>query len=105
MSVQKDERPVSKLSVALVDADAHRGAPLRVRGEVTAEGESCGHVLITIALGDARSGREVALGSLATNDKGDYEGSLVVPETAALGDYDVVARTSGDARCGRGSTR
>ena len=44
----------------------------------------------------------VSIGSLATDTKGGYEGALVVPQTAALGDYDVVARTPGDARCGRG---
>jgi len=105
MSVNKDERPPTKLSVAIVDADAHRGAPLRVRGDVAAEGEACGHVVVALALRDARAGREVSLGTLATDGSGKYEGALVVPQTAPLGDYDVVARTLGDARCGPGGTR
>ena len=83
------------------DADARRGSPLRVRGEVVADGAACGHLLVEIGLRDAR-GRDLPLGALATDDDGKYGGALVVPGFAPLGDYDLYARTSGDARCGRG---
>jgi len=44
------------------------------------------------------------LGTLATGDDGYYVGGIVVPGSTPLGDYDVVARTPGDARCGSGGS-
>jgi hypothetical protein len=96
-----DERPASRVAVAVLDGDPRRGAPLRVHGDVSAEGSACGHILVDFALRDGR-GHEVPLGALSTGDDGAYEGALVVPNGAALGEYDVVARTNGDARCGKG---
>ena len=104
MSMEKDERPLSNVTVGLVDADAHRGAPLHVRGEVVADGEACAHVVVELALRDGANARDVALGSVATDAKGAYEGALVVPGNVPLGDYEIVARTPGDARCGRSAT-
>jgi hypothetical protein len=45
------------------------------------------------------------VGTLATDERGNYDGSLVLPSSVPLGDYDAVARTFGDTRCGRGVTR
>ncbi len=97
----QDERPASHVTLALNGNDARRGAPLRVHGDVTAGRDACGHVLVEIGLRDG-SGHLVPLGALATDDDGKYEGALVVPSSAPLGDYDLYARSSGDARCGPG---
>jgi hypothetical protein len=101
---EKDERPLSSVKLASVDVDAHRGAPFHVAGEVSAEGEPCAHVVVEILLRDVKKGRLMPLGSIATDARGAYEGALVVPAEVPLGDYDVIAQTAGDARCGKGST-
>jgi len=99
---EKDERPSSTVQLASVDADARRGAPLHVAGNVIADGEPCAHVPVEIVLRDARKGHLVPIGSIATDAKGAYSGALVIPAGVPLGDYDVFAQTAGDARCGKG---
>jgi hypothetical protein len=101
-----DERPKAAVTLQLdgaaTGADLHREQALGVSGIMTAEGEPCPHALVNLMLRDARTSRELILGSLATGEDGHYEGSLVVPSGIPLGDYDVIARTAGDARCGAG---
>jgi hypothetical protein len=100
----KDPRPPSTITSVTADGDARRGAPLHVRGQITADGEGCSHVVVELLLRDVRdSKRLLLLGTAATNDDGAFDSAIVVPGTMPLGDYDVVARTAGDARCGRGS--
>jgi transglutaminase-like putative cysteine protease len=100
----RDERAAAAVTLSLQDADAHRGLPLHVQGAVRSEGEPCAHVAVEVWLRDARTQRMVLLGTLATGDDGGYGGGIVVPGSTPLGDYDVVARTPGDARCGTGSS-
>ena len=45
----RDDRP-RRSSPSLDDADAHRGLPLHVRGEVRADGEPCAHVAVELSL-------------------------------------------------------
>jgi hypothetical protein len=47
----------------------------------------------------------VAIGQLATDERGAYDGAIVLPSAVPLGDYDVQARTLGDKRCGAGFSR
>jgi hypothetical protein len=84
--------------------DAHRGAPFRIRGQVVADGEPCSHVAVEIVLRNRNHG-DVPVGLLATDERGNYDGALVLPATVPLGDYEAHARTLGDARCGRGQTK
>ncbi|HZU81490.1 MAG TPA: hypothetical protein VE987_01165, partial [Polyangiaceae bacterium] len=100
----RDDRPVSTVSIAVVDSEAHRGRPLRVRGEVRADSEPCAHVAVEVWLRAAERERSFLLGSLATADDGAFSGAIVLPPDVALGDYDVVARTRGDVRCGAGTS-
>jgi hypothetical protein len=46
----------------------------------------------------------VQLGTVATGDDGAFADGIVVPAGTPLGDYDVVARSHGDARCGDGAS-
>jgi hypothetical protein len=101
---QPDERAASTVTMSLAGADAHRGAPLKVRGQVSAEGEPCGHVTVEIVLHSRQQG-DVAIGQLATDERGAYDGAIVLPSAVPLGDYDVQARTLGDSRCGTGFSR
>jgi len=97
-----DDRPRSVLSVAVGSAEAHRGQPLRVRGEVHAAGEPCPHVGIDLWLRSASTPGGFLLGRLATGDDGVFSDEIVVSAEAPLGEYDLVARTPGDGRCGAG---
>lgn len=103
-SSQPDDRPGAVVTMSLSGADAHRGAPLKVRGQVSADGEPCGHVSVEIVLHSRQSGN-VAIGQLATDERGAYDGAIVLPSAVPLGDYDVQARTLGDKRCGTGFSR
>ena len=84
--------------------DARRGAPLPVRGNVSSDGEVCGHVAVEIVL-RSRTNGDLPVGVLATDERGNYDGALVLPPNVPLGDYEARARTLGDARCGRGETK
>jgi len=102
---EKDDRPPSTITVTVTDPDAHRGAPLHVRGEVKADGERCGHVVVELYLRDARDPRRLLLlGTAATAPDGSYAAAIVIPGSTPLGDYDLVARTQGDGHCGRGGS-
>lgn len=105
---QPDERPAAAVSMSFgtqsATADAHRGAPLQIRGQVTADGEPCGHVTVEIVLSSRQAG-EIPVGVLATDERGHYDGALVLPASVPLGDYEAKARTLGDARCGKGQTK
>lgn len=98
-----DDRPSSTISMTLPGAEAKRGAPFQIRGQVAADGEPCGHVTVEVVLRGNRT--EIPIGMLATDERGAYDGAIVLPATVPLGDYDVIARTLGDARCGKGHTR
>ncbi len=99
-----DDRPQPSITLAVDEVDPHRGLPLRVHGMVRADGEACAHVAVEIQLRDSKTRRTVPLGTLATGDTGAYAGAIVVPGSTPLGDYDVVARTPGDAHCGSGGS-
>lgn len=99
-----DDRPPSSVTMTLGGTDARRGAPLAIRGQVSAEGEPCGHVAVEVVLRSRAQG-DVPVGVLATDERGNYAGALVLPATVPLGDYEAHARTLGDGRCGRGQTR
>jgi hypothetical protein len=99
-----DDRPSSIVTMSVAGADAHRGAPFKVRGQVSADGEPCGHVTVEIVLHSRQQG-DVSVGQLATDERGAYDGAIVLPAAVPLGDYDMQARTPGDSRCGMGFSR
>jgi hypothetical protein len=110
-SSARDDRPPSVVTLVVDGANVHRGVPLHVRGEVRADGDPCAHVAVEVWLREAdradaskRPLRQLLLGMVATGDDGRFADGIVVPGGTALGDYDVVARTAGDPRCGRGAS-
>ena len=52
-----------------------------------------------------RAEGDLAIGQLATDERGAYDGSIVLPSAVPLGEYDIQARTAGDGRCGIGFSR
>jgi len=102
-----DDRPASLVALTLSGgADARRGAPFKIRGQVSADGEPCAHLSVDIVLrGGGRTRGDLTVGQLATDAHGAFEGALVLPASVPLGEYEIQARTGGDGRCGVGFTR
>jgi hypothetical protein len=98
-----DLRP-SLVSMTPFAVDAHRGQPLRLRGDVRSGADPCPHVGVDLWLRATGTQKEFLLGRLATGDDGVFSDEIVVSSGTPLGEYDVVARTAGDGRCGPGST-
>ena len=96
-----DRRPPSTIVLTVTDAPAHRGRPMHVRGSVRADDEPCVHVAVDISLREPRGGRRFSIGTLATSEDGSFTG-IVFPVGMPLGEYDLLAETPGDGRCGRG---
>jgi Transglutaminase-like superfamily len=96
-------RPPSSIALMLVDDVARRGFPLHVRGEVHADAQACPRVAVELWLKPTQTQPLRYLGTLATDAGGSFAGGIVVPTRTPLGDYDVIARTMGDARCGVGA--
>ena len=76
-----------------------------MRGEVRAEGEPCVHAAVDLWLRDPKTAQMLRLGTVATGEDGSFGDGIVVPAGTPLGDYDVVARSHGDARCGEGESK
>jgi len=100
-----DKRPPAAITLAVDETDATRGTAVHVKGQVTADGEACGGALVTVLLRDVKSRREARIGSVAADAKGAYAAAIVLPSAVPVGDYEVVARTEGDVRCGHGVSR
>jgi hypothetical protein len=103
-----DPRPASEVSLGLREPSAVRGARLPVFGAIEADGDVCSLARVDLHLRPkASSGRteSVALGALVTGDDGRYDGQVAVPYGIPVGDYEVVASTPGNYRCGRGASQ
>jgi hypothetical protein len=91
--------------------------PLHLQGQVQGSGNPCPHLRVDVILvgRTERSGRGdgasssaaqgTTVGSLSTDDRGRYDGAVIIPRDLALGDYDLVVQTPGDNRCGAGRTK
>jgi hypothetical protein len=97
-----ENRPPSTLSLTVSDDGVRRGLPLRARGEVRADGQPCPGLGVELLLRNPRTQVLTFLGSLATASDGTFVGAVVVPASVPVGDYEVIARTAGNTRCGSG---
>lgn len=109
--------PEAEVTVTAIDGDVRRGLPLHLQGQVALAGGggACAHLRVdVILLGSAsRSHTQgastapvgTAIGSLSTDERGRFDGAVVIPRDLGLGEYDLVIQTPGDARCGPGRTR
>jgi transglutaminase-like putative cysteine protease len=103
--------PPSKVTLNLSGAtgadpmEIQRQKTLSVKGHLNAsDGTPCKRVRIEIVLQKSGGGTERAAGVLATDDAGDYDGTVTIPSDLALGDYTVVAKTPGAGTCGQGTS-
>jgi len=95
-----DERPRARITLRGNDVAVHRGEPLAVSGKVESEGSGCAQLRVDVRLKSTASGRETKVGALITDGAGDFDGKIVLPLQFPVGEYEVIASTPGDARCG-----
>lgn len=97
---EDDGRPRATVRIASADREVKRNEALHLEGKVDSPAGSCAYVRVDVTLTTDR--QEVPLGSLATDEAGQFQGAVVVPGNVTVGDYDIVLTTPGDARCGKG---
>ncbi|WP_437488514.1 transglutaminase-like domain-containing protein [Sorangium sp. So ce1014] len=90
--------------VTALDKDIRRGFPLHLQGQVSSDGAPCGHVRVDVILTGNAAPHGVAIGSLSTDERGRYDGAVIIPGDFALGDYELAVATPGDVRCKAGRT-
>lgn len=99
-----DGRPRTTVVMTLQSKSASRGGKLVAEGSLTANSDPCPHMPVELVLRE-KAGHETVVGSLATDEKGLFSGSLTLPRALPVGDYDIFARTGGDAHCGKGISK
>lgn len=104
LSPHSDSLVPSTLRISNADSRVLRGSPLRVEGLVETDLGPCGFVRVNVYLRDPKTSRRYEIGAVSTDEDGRFVGSVVVPLEIAVGDYDVMVSTPGDARCGPGTS-
>lgn len=94
----------TKVTVTALDKDIRRGFPLHLQGQVRSDGAPCAHVRVDVVLTGDAAPQGVVIGSLSTDERGHYDGAVVIPRGFALGEYELTVATPGDARCKPGRT-
>jgi transglutaminase-like putative cysteine protease len=94
-----DTRAESSVTLETAEGSITRGDVVHVRGSVVADGAPCGHLPVGISARERKTGAVVPLGEMATDERGAYQGGVLVPKTVLVGDYELVAVTAGDTRC------
>jgi hypothetical protein len=99
-----DDRPRPRISVTSADTVARHGGGVHVAGRVDVEGAGCGDLRIDVVLRRLDTGARTPLGALSTDANGNFDGSIVLPMSLAVGEYGLTVATPGDARCGPGAS-
>ncbi len=109
-SAPPSSAPPSKVTLSLVGAtgdpvEVQRQKTLHAKGHLSAsDGAPCKRVRVEIVLARSGGGAERVVGVLATDDAGDYDGTVTIPSDLPLGDYAIVAKTPGAGGCGQGAS-
>ena len=96
-----DTRDRARFELRVSASEIRRGAPLAVSGRVDADGEACQYARVDLSL-RASDGKLMAIGAVPADENGNFNGAVTVPLEIDVGDYEVVASTPGDSRCGPG---
>jgi hypothetical protein len=99
-----DDRPRPRVSVTSADTVARHGGGVHVAGRVDVDGSGCGDLRVDVVLRRLETGAKTPLGALTTDASGNFDGSIVLPMSLAVGEYGITVATPGDARCGPGSS-
>lgn len=86
--------PAGNVTLARGAPRAERGKALFISGRVAEGRRACSGVSVEVGLG-ARGGQTLPLGTLISDSRGNFGGSLVVPWNAPLGEHSVTARALG----------
>jgi hypothetical protein len=92
------------LTLEINEREAQRGAPVTVRGLVTADDIPCRFARVDISLMGS-DGPRILVGALPTDEDGRYAGKVTIPYNVDVGDYTVIATTPGIGQCGQGRSR
>jgi hypothetical protein len=82
---------------------ARHGGGVHVAGRIDVDGSGCGDLRVDVVLRRLDTGAKTTVGTLTTDAKGNFDGSIVLPMSLAVGEYGITVATPGDARCGPGS--
>lgn len=94
------------IEVQTSQPNTKRGGMLPVRGTVSSNGRACAHASVVISLREQHShAPSVILGTIPARDDGSFESSVFVPRELPPGDYQVLAQSPGNARCGKNPPR
>ncbi|MGK4006637.1 transglutaminase domain-containing protein [Sorangium sp. So ce1036] len=98
------DRPAERTEIVVtaLDKDIRRGFPFHIQGQISSGGAPCGHVRVDVILTGSAAPQGVTVGSLSTDERGRYDGAVILRSDIALGAYDLVIATPGDVRCKAG---
>ena len=99
------DMPATELTLDEIDRDIFRGLPVRVKGTAKSEGQPCPHIRVDVIMLLAGDDAERRLGSLSTDEDGNYGGAVVVPSDIPIGDHELVVATPGAGKCGPGQAQ
>ncbi|EYF01746.1 transglutaminase domain-containing protein [Chondromyces apiculatus] len=94
----------TQITVAAIDRDIRRGLPLHLQGQVSNDNGPCMRLRVDVLLRSDSLPQGAVIGSLSTDERGRYDGAVVVPRDFPVGDHDLVVSTPGDIRCASGRT-
>ena len=94
-----DRRPATTLDFRLSSDSARRGMPLQITGTALTGDDPCAYARVDVLL-RPKNGDPVAIGSLPTNERGQFTGAVTVPLGIEVGHYELTLSTPGTARCG-----
>jgi hypothetical protein len=100
----ESSKPSAELTLIVNEREVQRGAPVGVRGLVTADEVPCRFARVDIVL-RAADGSSILVGALPTDENGRYAGKVTIPYNVDVGDYKVMATTPGIGQCGAGQTQ
>jgi hypothetical protein len=96
---ETETRAESSVTLETAEGSIARGDVVHVRGSIVADGAPCDHLAVAISARERKTGAVFPLGEMATDERGAYQGGVVIPKSVLVGDYELVAVTPGDARC------
>lgn len=99
------DMPETTLKIEEVDRDIFRGLPVKIRGNAVSEGQPCPHLRVDVFLLMDGGNTKRRLGSLSTDENGEYAGEVVMPTNVPIGDHELVVATPGANKCGPGQAR
>jgi len=95
---------MSEVLLDELDHDLFRGKPMRLRGKVRSNGEPCPSLRVDVIVVGKTGGTRM-VGSLATDERGQFDGAVSLPSDLPVGDYDLQVGTPGNRSCGPGQSR